>query len=219
MRNKSKLHWDIFDKKRLVLLPHLKFLKEQGFYLAGGTALALQISHRRSLDFDFYNRSEFDAQKTYQLFQQQEPKKLLLDTVSPNTLLIEFNNIAISAFYYNYPLVKPLVVSDYLNLASVEDIAAMKLIAIIQRGIKRDFIDLYFLSQSLGLEKIMDFAKKKYVGFNRYLACQALVYFKDAEEAPARRLEMLKAVNWEGLKKYFIDEVAKLKRLWEEYEK
>ena len=53
----------------------------------------------------------------------------------------------------------------------MEDIAAMKLIAIIQRGLKRDFIDLYFLGRSLGLEKIMSLTEIKYAGFNRYLAC------------------------------------------------
>ena len=115
-------------------------------------------------------------------------------------------------------MLKPFVISEYLNIASREDIAAMKLIAIIQRGIKRDFVDLYFLSQLFGLERIMDLTKKKYPGFNKYLACQALVYFKDAEETKTREIEMLKPLGWEDVQRYFVSEVTQLKRKWNRYE-
>lgn len=219
MAGKLKLHWDIFDKKRLALLPKLKFLKSEGFYLAGGTALALQIKHRISVDFDFYNQSKFDSAKIYQMFQAQKSTKLLLNTILKDTLILEINNIGISLFTYNYLLLKPPFVSNYLNIASLEDIAAMKLIAIIQRGVKRDFIDLYFLSNILGLEKIADLTKKKYPGFNRYLACQALVYFQDAEKKQAREMEMFKPPEWKKVKKYFTSEVANLKRKWSQNEK
>jgi len=211
---KENLHWEILDKKRLTLLPKLNFLKEMGFYLAGGTALALQIKHRLSVDFDFYNQKKFDSAGIYQKFQTQKPKKLLLDTMAENTLILEINAVGISLFSYNYPLLKPFITSEYLNIASLEDIAAMKLIAIIQRGIKRDFIDLYFLCGLLGLEKIMDLTKHKYTGFNKYLACQALVYFRDAEEKQTREINLLRPLEWENVKKYFVTEVAQLKRKW-----
>ncbi|MBU1906506.1 MAG: hypothetical protein KJ923_05860, partial [Candidatus Omnitrophica bacterium] len=55
----TTFHWDILDEPRKNLLPKLAFLKKQGFYLAGGTGLALQIGHRRSLDFDFYKKEAF----------------------------------------------------------------------------------------------------------------------------------------------------------------
>ncbi len=149
--------------------------------MAGGTGIALQIKHRTSIDFDFYIPKEFDAAKIYRQFQEQKPKKILLDTMAKDTLLLELNDIGISLFTYPYPLLKILTESDYFNLASLEDIAAMKMIAIIQRGIRRDFVDLYFLIEKVGLEKIFRFAKKKYPGFNEYLALQALACFGDAE--------------------------------------
>jgi len=211
---KVKLNWAILDKKRQALLPKIAFLRDAGFYLAGGTALALQIRHRVSVDFDFYNPKKFDSTEIYHLFQKQKSRSLLLDTISDNTLILEINGISGSLFYYDYPLLKPLVVSDYLNLASLEDIAAMKLIAIIQRGVKRDFIDLYFLAEKFGLEKIMTLTEKKYTGFNKYLACQALVYFNDADKKQDREAKMLAPLYWERIKKYFGSEIARLKMQW-----
>ena len=213
------MHWDILDERRLALLPSLKFLKNSGFYLAGGTALALQIGHRISVDFDFYSQNKFNPAKIYQDFQAQKPAKILLGNTADNTLSLEANNIAISLFTYNYPLLRPLITSENLNIASLEDIAAMKLIAIIQRGIKRDFIDLYFLAQIFGLEKIMNLTKKKYTGFNKYLACQALVYFKDAEGEKAGEVKLIKSLSWEKVKKYLEAEVKQVKRKWSPHEK
>jgi len=216
---RTNLQWDILDKKRRALLPGLKFLKNRSFYLAGGTALALQIGHRISVDFDFYNQNKFNPAKIYQDFQAQKPGKILLGNTAENTLFLEINNIAVSFFTYSYPLLKPLITSENLNIASLEDIAAMKLIAIIQRGVKRDFIDLYFLSQIFGLEKIMNLTKKKYAGFNKYLACQALVYFKDAQGEQAAEVELIKPLSWEKVKKYLEAEVGQVKRRWNPHEK
>lgn len=215
-RKKATLYWEILDKKRIALLPKLRFLKDAGFYLAGGTALALQIKHRTSVDFDFYSENDFDSQKIHQLFQSQNSSKLLVDTITENTLIVEIDNISISLFTYKYPMIKPFIISDELRLASLEDIAAMKLIAIIQRGVKRDFIDLYFLSMLFGLGKIINLTNKKYAGFNKYLSCQALAYFNDAEDdkKQKRELKMITPVKWEDVKKYFLHEVNKLKTQW-----
>ncbi len=208
----------MLDDGRRALLPGLKFLKNSGFYLAGGTALALQIGHRISVDFDFYNQNKFNPTKIYQDFQAQKPSKILLGNTAEDTLFLEINDIAISLFTYSYPLLKPLKNSENLNIASLEDIAAMKLIAIIQRGVKRDFIDLYFLAQILGLEKIMSLTKKKYAGFNKYLACQALVYFKDAQGEKAGEVELIKPLSWEKVKKYLESEVRQVKKGWSPHE-
>ena len=217
--NKKSLHWEIFSKKHLTILPKLTFLKKLGFYLAGGTALALQIKHRISVDFDFYSQNRFDSNKIYQMFQEQKPKKLLLDTMAENTLILEINNIGISLFTYSYLLIKPSIITKYLNIASLEDIATMKLIAIIQRGVKRDFIDLYYLCKDLGLENILTLTGEKYAGFNKYLALQAIVYFQDAGKKQTREMKMLKPLNWEDVKEYFVNEAAKLKLKWSSNEK
>ncbi len=137
--------------------------------------------------------------------------------VSEDTLLLEVNDIAISLFTYPYSLIKPLTKSEYLNIASLEDIAAMKMIAIIQRGIMRDFIDLYFLLKKLSLENVLKFAKKKYPGFNEYLALQSLTYFEYAEkENNTRKFKLFLPFDWAEAKQYFIIEARRIKEKWGE---
>ncbi len=207
---------EVLTAEQQEILPKLVFLKKQKFYLAGGTALSLQIKHRTSVDFDFYIKKDFQPEEIYGQFQKQKNKKILLSSITEkNTLLLELNDISISLFTYAYPLVKNLVKNQYFNLASPEDIAAMKMIAIIQRGTKRDFIDLYFLIKKIGLEKIFGYAREKYPGFNEYLALQSLTYFKDAEiESNDRNIKILEPFNWKDAKKFFISEVVKIKETW-----
>ena len=212
MTRKIKLYWDIFDKERLALLPKLKFLKERGFYLAGGTALALQIKHRKSVDFDFYYKNKFDSEKILFEFQKKN-KKVVLIQKAEDTLIVKVEGIEISLFTYPYKLVKQLIETEYLNLASIEDIAAMKLIAIIQRGVQRDLVDLYFLIKCLGLAKIVQLTKEKYPIFNKYLGLQALTYFGDAENASLeRKIILFEPLTWDEIKDFIITEVKEFKK-------
>jgi predicted nucleotidyltransferase component of viral defense system len=95
-----------------------------------------------------------------------------------------------------------LVTDEHLAVASLEDIAAMKLAAIIQRGTRRDYFDLSVLLERFGLKRLLDFASKKYKGFNEYIALQALTYFEDAEHDPeAARLKPFASVGWEEVKR------------------
>lgn len=213
MAGKQKLYFDVLDRKRLRILPKLEFLRQDyGFYLAGGTALALQIRHRTSLDFDFYCEKEFDNRRAFASFQNNF-KQLTLIQDAPNTLIVKARGIEISLFYYMYPLLKRVITTEYVDLASKEDIAAMKLIAIIQRGRMRDFIDMYFLMKEFSLEKIFKWTKKKFPPFNPYLGLRALTYFKDAEEdAQKGRFELLKEADWEDVKGEIVDKVYEFKK-------
>lgn len=207
---------EVLSQTQQEILPNLAFLKEKGFYLAGETALALEIGHRTSLDFDFYTRKEFDAAAIYKHFQQENKTTILLNAITPqDTLLFELNDISISLFAYPYPLVRGLIKNRFFNLASPEDIAAMKIIAIIQRGIRRDFIDLYFLVKKFGLCKILGFAGEKYPGFNEYLAIQSLTYFEDADvETEDRNISIFQPFKWEDAKRFFVSEAEKIKEAW-----
>jgi predicted nucleotidyltransferase component of viral defense system len=204
------IYWEILDKKQELILPKLSFLKKSGFYLAGGTALALQIKHRRSVDFDLYNPDQFNPEKILLKFQKQAQNVSLIQR-SEDTLIIKLNGVEISLFWYPYRLLKKLIETEYINLASVEDIACMKIIAIIQRGTRRDFVDLYFLIQRLGLEKIFKLAEKKYPSFNIYLALQAMTYFVDAEKEPSGRIRCFEELKWEEIKKFLINQARQYK--------
>lgn len=203
----------ILDKKRAELLRKLGFLEKYRFYLAGGTALALQIKHRISLDFDFYTEQTFNPRKLREEFDEIF-RKVHEIYVAEDTLGLEVDGIRISFFRYPYPLIRPLQKVENIYVASLEDIAAMKIIAISQRGIKRDFIDIYFLIKKFGLKKIIKFTKEKYPMFNIYVGLQGLVYFKDADEDLEKtRFRLLKNLNWSDVKNYILKEVKKVKNL------
>ena len=89
------------------------------------------------------------------------------------------------------------------------------MIAIIQRGTKRDFVDMYFLARKFGLKEIFRIARKKYPGFNEYLAVQSLTYFEDAEtEAVDSSIVLYKQFDWGDAKKFFINEAERMLKTW-----
>jgi hypothetical protein len=198
----------IFGPKRKKLLSRLGFLKSRGFYMAGGTALALQIGHRTSLDFDFYTKKKFDSGKLYQELRKRFKEVILLQKAE-ETLIVRVNNIAVSFFYYSYPLIYPAIEIDGILFASKQDIAAMKIIAISDRGTKRDFIDIYFLIKEFSLKNIFNFVKQKYPDFNIYIGLRGLTYFADAEKKQKRRLYLFSSVSWPRVKKFLIEEARK----------
>ena len=206
-----QLHLKILDRKRRALLPKLAFLKKRGFYLAGGTALALQIGHRTSVDFDYYCPNDFDADELYQSIQKH------CATVSPSktstqSLFVKIAGVEFSFFVYRYPLLQPLVDTEYIALTSIDDIAAMKLLAIMQRGKKRDFIDLYFILKTHTMKQIFDLCQKKFDGFDSYIAVQGLLYFADADHDQSRkRISLLQPVSWIVVKKKIIAETVKMR--------
>jgi len=205
------MYWQVLGKKQINLLKKLKFLKNYGFYLAGGTALALQIGHRTSVDFDFYTQRKFDSRKLREEFDERF-KNVQEIYIAKDTLELSVNGVEVSFFRYPYPFIKSPQEIEGILLASIEDISAMKILAISQRGKKRDFIDIYFLIKKLGLKRIFEFVKKKYPKFNIYLGLQGLVYFKDADEDPEKeRYKLLKKISWSKIKKFITEEVKKFK--------
>ncbi|PIZ89759.1 MAG: hypothetical protein CO144_02155 [Candidatus Nealsonbacteria bacterium CG_4_9_14_3_um_filter_35_11] len=202
----------ILDKKRINLLKKLKFLSKYGFYLAGGTALALQIGHRTSMDFDFYTEKKFSLLKLQRLLEKKFKEAIVLQKAE-GTLIMKIDGVANSFFQYPYPLIfPPIKYQNFPPLASKEDIAAMKVIAISDRGTKRDFIDIYFLLKEFSLEEIFNFIKKKYPNFNIYVGLRGLTYFVDAEKKQKRRLHLTHFVSWGKIKKFLIGEVKKYKK-------
>lgn len=206
---------DVLTRKQIGLLKKLRFLRKYGFYLAGGTALALQIGHRTSLDFDFYIEKKFNNRKLLKDLENRF-KDVKLIQIPEQTLIIKVSGVEVSFFHYPYPLIYPPTGGGEIpNLASKEDIAAMKVMSIIQRGTKRDFVDTYFLTKNFGLKKIFEISGKKYPSFNFYLALQALTYFEDAErERIKRRITYIQPINWEEIKKFLIKACNNFKKLY-----
>lgn len=205
------MYLSVLNKKQRELLKKFGFLKKYGFYLAGGTALALQIKHRTSLDFDFYTEKKFDFRKLREEFDQRF-KEVQEIYIAEDTLGLSVDGVGVSFFRYPYEIIRPLKEIEGIRMVSREDIAAMKIISISQRGKRRDFIDIYFLIEEFGLGRIIEFVKEKYPMFNIYVGLQGLSYFKDADEDPEkRRFRLLKKVRWSEIKKFIIKEVNKFK--------
>ena len=205
-KTKQQLFSNVLDKKRLEILARLEFLRrDYGFYLAGGTALALQIGHRKSIDFDFYTARDFDPKDLFKRFKGSF-KQITSTHVAEGTLIVFIDSIEFSFFRYGYPLLKPPVQLEHIDLSSLEDIAAMKIIAIVQRGTKRDFIDIFYLLKIFSLGEMLRFTEKKYSIFNEYIGLRALTYFEDAEKDKSRkRLDTFEKIRWVRIKKDIIE--------------
>ncbi len=179
------LHLDILDTKRTALLPLIAKVGE-GFYLAGGTALALQLGHRDSVDFDFFIENTVDThtlwKKVEQIFightvQKTQEEK---DTLS----CIIDGEIRLSFFGYQYPLLEPTLIDDGLVLASILDIGCMKLSAITSRSTLKDYVDLHIILQQTSLATLLEGCSRKYPTLDHALILKSLVYFDDIVSEP-----------------------------------
>ena len=201
------LNWN--QKK---ILKNISFLKKYGIYLAGGTALALYFGHRTSRDLDFYTKRHFKSSELLKEFRKVFKKDVKEPKEAEDTLWLKIKNTDLSFFRYPYPLIRPLILYESVKLASPEDIIAMKIEAIITRGLKRDFIDIYFAIEKYGLKKVLGFFKEKYPEvFNEYNCLTALTYFEDAEKRNQgrKRIYIYSGVSWAEIKKFLIEEVRK----------
>lgn len=201
------MHEEAIDKKTRTALGALVakggLLKD--FYLAGGTALALDLEHRISFDLDFFSRKNFNVELLAAKLGEINGYKL--EKIDEGTVLGYLNGVKVEFFHYPYPLLSPLKKSLGVSVSSVADIACMKIIAICQRGTKRDFIDLYFiLQEKLTLRSLFQKYNRKYgkLAVNRIHIVKSLRYFSDAESETMPR--MLKKVEWKKVKKFLADE-------------
>ena len=184
--------------KKLMLLPEL-----EDFFLVGGTALALQLGHRISIDIDLFTQNDFDTKK---LFSKLNKQFKISDLTEDNNTLnfnIVFpeksdNIIKIDLIKYSYPLINPIFEIDKIRLLSVEDIIPMKLSAVAGRGSKKDFYDIFYLLTSYSIEKMFELFKKKFPNTNEFHILKSLTYFEDAEIEP--NPQMTKKVNWNIVK-------------------
>lgn len=187
------------------------------FYLAGGTGLALQIGHRVSLDFDFFSIKEKLTGNSREriVHSLSEEGKVEVELEEDGTLRIYLDRVGISFFHYEYPLVAPLLDFGNLRIASFSDIGLMKIAAIVGRGSKKDFIDLYFIAKHyVSLEDLFKLSKKKFSRAKDFpiQSLKALVYFKDAERE--KMPKMIKKARWEEVKGFFIKKVEEISREW-----
>jgi len=201
------MFYNILDKKRLEILPLLKFFKSD-FYLAGGTGLALQLGHRDSIDFDYFSSKDINTQKLFSTIKEVfKGHKILKVQEEKNTLTVFIdNNIKLSFFTYKYKLLVKLINEPNFKIASILDIACMKLAAVVSRATSKDYIDLYFILKEESLKDVLEKLNKKLPELDVNLVLKSLVYFKDINKEPIK-FKNNKNIDWQSIKDFFQKEV------------
>ena len=211
----NKLFWEtVTENMRLVLDGFSQTEIGARFYLAGGTALSLQIGHRRSVDLDFFSPTEDIPTIRAALEESLAAFHPTLADSAWGNLVYLAKDVRVGFYGYGFPLVTPLVEFENLRLASVEDIALMKLDALLSRAARKDFYDLYFICQNVSLRQLLDLAPQKYANVRDFevQTVKRLVYFENAEADidPV----MLQPVSWQTVKEYFIQQAKEVSSSW-----
>lgn len=200
------LHIETIEPATLELLKKIQSIPEfQGTRLVGGTALALQIGHRQSIDLDFFGIVPYDTTTLVQLLSGLGNIIVLQDSPAIHIFLI--NGVKVDFVDFKFPWRQEPLEEDGVRLAQLEDIAAMKVTAAIGRGTKKDFIDIATLLQIYTLKQILDFYQSKYPNSSLFMATKSLLYFDDAEKDAMPR--MFSNLTWEETKQMITSAVEK----------
>lgn len=172
------------------------------FDLAGGTSLALQIGHRKSIDLDMFSKEIFDAQRlrNYLIRQYAFTERFS----GENTLIGTIDNIKVDFITHEYPDIEKAALIDGIRLYSLPDIAAMKLNAITGNGTRiKDFVDIAYLSQKYSLYQMLKFYENKYSA-NIFNVLKSLFYY-DEINLKERVMMSEGSFNWRNIKKRLSD--------------
>lgn len=178
------------------------------FELVGGTALALHIGHRISVDIDLFCKSNFEVRQIKEcLLDYFGDHQITFDYEAKNTLIGSIDGIKIDFIRHAYPSLKNTLTSEGMRLCQMEDIAAMKISAITDNGTRiKDFVDLYYLLQHFSLKDIIQFYQIKYPSANTLFALKSISYFNDLDPASINNIVFTEAkkITFEELKSALI---------------
>ncbi len=204
------MHWDILDENRIGILRDIVRNVDIGeYYLAGGTALSLQMGLRDSVDFDFFVPGAFDAAALPRQIEAIFPgREVVAHEVNSNTCNMTVDDVRVSFLGYPYGMLEPYVTTAEmpgLNMARVRDIAEMKLAAIGGRGAKKDFFDLYqvLTRTDITMEELTEGLYEKFGENDFSYIGMGLNYFDDAD--PEKLASSHVPYDWNGIKEYFTD--------------
>lgn len=196
-------HWNALDEMSGTVL---KLLADHnpvaGSYLAGGTALALQIGHRCSIDLDWFTPCPFETDRVAERLSQLG--RLEISETAKGTFHGRLDGVRVTWLHYPNPILEECIDANEprsLKLASLRDIGVMKWVAASQRGARRDFIDLYMIEGSgHALEALLEAMPRKFPGkdINYYHLIKSLSWFDDADREPQPK--MLIPLAWDDVK-------------------
>uniref|UniRef100_A0A7V3J9J0 Nucleotidyl transferase AbiEii/AbiGii toxin family protein n=1 Tax=candidate division CPR3 bacterium TaxID=2268181 RepID=A0A7V3J9J0_UNCC3 len=213
---KGKIYLEILDSKRQEVLKKLYQLLNGDYYLAGGTALALQIKHRESLDFDLFRNEEIKfslKRRILKGFEDDAPQTLVDTSDELSVVLKKEIKLTFVAYWWDpiFPLVK---LPGIVPLLSVKDIATTKAYALGRRGNYRDYFDLYVIIKNghATLKGIVKWCKKKYGEvFSERMFLEQLTYFGDMEADKKLKFLEERYVSPKEMAKFFEKEIKGLR--------
>jgi hypothetical protein len=204
-KNISSIHLELLDKTRQVVFKKI-IPFATGFVLGGGTALSLQLAHRKSFDFDFFSSSELPKNLLEKLSREFAVENIVVDTSSELTFFTK-DSVKITFLYYPFKaLFTHSVVANKLHMFSVREIAQQKAYTIGRRGEYRDYFDLYTILKRkyISLNELIKSAKHTYNGaFDEKLFLEQLVYYDDLRSFEITSGLQVPLPTPEEIKQYF----------------
>ena len=179
----SKLFFKVLNKEQKEVFLNLGKTGIPGI-LSGGTAVALQLKHRRSFDFDIFLPEPLKKNLILKINRAFPPEKIKVLVDSEDELTFLSGATKITYLYFPFPPLYKTVPTKSLALFSLADLASNKAYSIGRRGVYRDYVDLFFLLKSgIFLKRIINESKKRFAGnYNEKLFLEQLVYFEDFKD-------------------------------------
>lgn len=178
--------------KRLMSKPYL-----DQFFLVGGTALALQMGHRVSVDLDLFTIADFNQEDL--LASLRHDFEVIVEVTSPSIFIVRIEEVKVDFVRFRYKILYPMMTIESVRMLELRDVAPMKMDAVTKRGSKKDFYDIYFLLQQMALEEILKLYQQKFDHQTLFHVIKSLTYFEDAEEQPDPVVFDSK-ITWEKVK-------------------
>jgi len=203
------MHPEAITSKQKSIFDKLESFPE--YYLAGGTALALQIGHRLSIDFDFFSEKEISVQVLPKIKKIFRNFKIEVVINHPEQLTVRLDGINLTFVKYPFPPIFKLEKYKGVKLLSIPEIAATKAYVLGRRATQKDYIDLYYILRGkyLTLEKLIKIASKKYKEFNPRLFLEQLIYLEDVENIQIQFLK--RGASKREIKIFFQNQIKKVK--------
>lgn len=167
------------------------------FYLVGGTALALQLGHRVSVDLDLFTPNPFDLADILAVLNPSF--SVTVESESAGLVILTVDGVKVDLVKMSYSILFPPLVVEGVRMLDLRDIAPMKLKAVTQRGSKKDFYDIYYLLARFSLEEMLRLFMEKFQQYEVFHVIKSLAYFEDAE-TNLEPVVFEKSVTWKKVK-------------------
>jgi len=172
--------------------------------LAGGTALALRIGHRVSYDLDFFTQRPLRIERLITQVRKAVGEFQVISE-EEGALILDISGVKVSFFHYDYPFLEETTRYAGVRIAGILDIASMKVIAISQRGARRDFVDLYFILRDVPFHRVATHMISRYGSerINPVHTGKSLAWFADADTNPEPAYIKGRGVAWDMVRRFF----------------